>query len=400
MNLVVDFLLEYYVWVLVVLVILIITVIGFLVDTKRKKKLREKNDNNLSQTGQPIGANNTNGMIQNTNMMDPMMNQSMNNLDGFNDAMFNPNPPSLETNIGQGINGFDPMINQNINNNLTNNMMNQNNIPMQNTVAPQSQNNRENINAASVQNQTVSNNLINSNNQMESNVLTQNNNETFFVPISQQSPVFEPKEVVIPKQVETAPLMSSTPTPVIEPVPVQAAVPNANQLPNQNINMVNGGVGNIPNTIVNPANQMPNGQSNTIAQTNNIASGFSIPQMSDPTVNQTMSTVEPVVQNIAPTIQMPAPEPVVMPSQSPNMQINNPVMTNAVNPLPVNEGTVLQTQNIPQNPVNLGQQSVVTMPEQNISPVMNVPTNQPINSAIMGQPINNENQTGNDNWSL
>ena len=44
MNVVVDFLLEYYVWVLVVLVILLITVIGFLVDTNRKKKMREKMD--------------------------------------------------------------------------------------------------------------------------------------------------------------------------------------------------------------------------------------------------------------------------------------------------------------------------------------------------------------------
>ena len=42
MQVVVDFLLEYYVWILVVLVILLITVIGFLADTKKKKKMREK----------------------------------------------------------------------------------------------------------------------------------------------------------------------------------------------------------------------------------------------------------------------------------------------------------------------------------------------------------------------
>ena len=41
MQAIVDFLLEYYVWVLIVLVILLITVVGFLADTKRKKKLRE-----------------------------------------------------------------------------------------------------------------------------------------------------------------------------------------------------------------------------------------------------------------------------------------------------------------------------------------------------------------------
>ena len=42
MDAVKDFLLEYYVWVLAVLVILLITVIGFLADTKKKKKVREK----------------------------------------------------------------------------------------------------------------------------------------------------------------------------------------------------------------------------------------------------------------------------------------------------------------------------------------------------------------------
>lgn len=38
MQIVVDFLLEYYVWVLVVLVILLITVIGFLADSKKRKE--------------------------------------------------------------------------------------------------------------------------------------------------------------------------------------------------------------------------------------------------------------------------------------------------------------------------------------------------------------------------
>ena len=41
MEAVVDFLLEYYVWVLVVLVILLITIIGFLVDSKQKRKKKE-----------------------------------------------------------------------------------------------------------------------------------------------------------------------------------------------------------------------------------------------------------------------------------------------------------------------------------------------------------------------
>ena len=46
MEIVVDFLLEYWVWFVVVIVILLITVVGFLVDTKNKKKLRYSVNNN------------------------------------------------------------------------------------------------------------------------------------------------------------------------------------------------------------------------------------------------------------------------------------------------------------------------------------------------------------------
>ena len=63
MEAVVDFLLEYYVWVLVVLVILLITVIGFLVDTKRKKKIREKND--VTQEERNVDTNNFNNANNN-----------------------------------------------------------------------------------------------------------------------------------------------------------------------------------------------------------------------------------------------------------------------------------------------------------------------------------------------
>ena len=42
MEAVLNFLLEYFYWILGVLVVLLITVIGFLADTKRKKKLRQK----------------------------------------------------------------------------------------------------------------------------------------------------------------------------------------------------------------------------------------------------------------------------------------------------------------------------------------------------------------------
>lgn len=47
MNNFVQFLLDYYVWILVVLGVMIITIIGFLVDSKQKRKKKEKEESNI-----------------------------------------------------------------------------------------------------------------------------------------------------------------------------------------------------------------------------------------------------------------------------------------------------------------------------------------------------------------
>ena len=63
MKIVVDFLLEYWVWFVVVIVILLITVVGFLVDTKKKKKLRDSvNNNNNEHVDNGMNMNNMNMM--------------------------------------------------------------------------------------------------------------------------------------------------------------------------------------------------------------------------------------------------------------------------------------------------------------------------------------------------
>jgi len=49
MDNVINFLLEYYIWILVILGVAIITVIGFLVDSNQKRKSKEKEKNNLSE---------------------------------------------------------------------------------------------------------------------------------------------------------------------------------------------------------------------------------------------------------------------------------------------------------------------------------------------------------------
>ena len=77
MQMVVDFLLEYYVWVLIVLVILLITVVGFLADTKRKKKLREKSESETTNNNS-IPTNDLNTMNQGMDMNYNSMNQNMN----------------------------------------------------------------------------------------------------------------------------------------------------------------------------------------------------------------------------------------------------------------------------------------------------------------------------------
>ena len=167
MDVVVDFILEYYVWVLVVLVILLITVIGFLVDTKRKKKLREKSDDVQNTPIEHTNLNNNMMMGQNMNVFDQNVNQNMNNFNDMNNGMFNPNMNTFDVNMNQNMNTFDPNMNlgmNNFDNNLNNNMLNQNNMMDMN---------------------------------MENNV----SNDAFFVPTSQQSPVFSPGNVVVTKPV-------------------------------------------------------------------------------------------------------------------------------------------------------------------------------------------------------
>ena len=133
MEIVVDFLLEYWVWFVVVIVILLITVVGFLVDTKKKKKLRDSvnNNNNNEHIDNGMNMNNMN-MMGNINDINSMgMNNSfnvnasnnMNNINNVNDmnsvnnGFFN---PSMEQ-----TNNFEPrpvestpIMNNNMNNNV------------------------------------------------------------------------------------------------------------------------------------------------------------------------------------------------------------------------------------------------------------------------------------------
>ena len=111
MQAVIDFLLVYYVWILVVFVILLITVIGFLADTKKKKKMREKTitEGNNQQNVGMMDVNSVNGM---NNMPNMNMNTgfNLNPVGDMNNNMFNQN---MGNNMGNEVNNFNSMPNNN-----------------------------------------------------------------------------------------------------------------------------------------------------------------------------------------------------------------------------------------------------------------------------------------------
>lgn len=204
MQAIIDFLLEYYVVVLVVLVILLITIIGFLADTKRKKKMREKVESENASSGAESGVNNNfNNGFSDFNSMN--MNNNFNN--GFNMA------PGFDNNMNNQ-NMITPEMGD-LNNNFNNNMMNNFNqnqdvnagINMgMNNFNNDLNNNFNNLNQANNINSEVSNQSMNNLNSLNNNQMNNSQNDTFFVPASEQTPKIEPREVVIPKPVEPSPI--------------------------------------------------------------------------------------------------------------------------------------------------------------------------------------------------
>lgn len=267
-----DFLLEYYVWVLAVLVILLITIIGFLADTKRKKKLREKSGV-VGNTSSNLQNNNTN---INQNMV---MDQSMN---------MNPN---IDRNIG-----MNPNINLN-NQNISNdyNQQNNSNDPFNSNVNGVN----NNFEQATM---NVNNNPFFIQNQNEEPQVIPNNiapTPIEAVPIANQMGNI-PAAVVEPTEVTNFNNQNMGPTPVVEPMQ-QVQVPYSN--PSVQVEMPNQMLDSQTQNIAPPVNnQMPDMANQSTPVQNNVQ----IPVMP----NQDM-----VVPN---NTQMPN-----MPSQSNMNQMNN-----------------------------------------------------------------------------
>lgn len=366
MELIIDFLLEYYLWVLVVIVILIITVIGFLVDTKNKKKMREKIDNTQNMSNQntnSVDANLNNQMLnQNLNTFDPNLNmnqnindfnnmnafnQNMNNFGNVNDNMFDQNINTDVNNFNipnQNVNAF----NQNINQDMINPLQEQNIINLDTNLNNQMPNQTMNT---FDQNMNTSQNLNNFN----------NNVDAFFVPAAEQTPA--PTDVVIPRPVESTPIMSvgSTPSPVIEPTPVQT----------QNVNMINPEMNNI--NRVPTMNEVPNVVATPIQEpaVNMIAGNSNYNQMPGVNVMQNMQTQ--MVQNQVPNANAIQPSQAVVPNPI------NPVQPEIPNVVPTHAEPVAPVQNLNNNQMN--------GPIPNfIGPSVNQP--------------NVVNPTSSDNWQL
>jgi len=196
--------------------------------------------------------------------------------------------------------------------------------------------------------------------------------DAFFIPASEQTPKFEPREVVMPKPVETTPIMNtnmssnigSTLTVVVEPT----SVPQMNVAP---VEVTNG-----VTTVVEPQ-QAP-------------ASNISVMPNVVMTPAQEMQNI-----NVIPNVSAPVPPAAPINQANINSQVmpNTNVVGNNIQPAPV--GT---------EALSVGNQNLInnSIPIQNIvQATPNVENNNVSSGAtfVMGVPAN-QSQVQNDNWEL
>lgn len=397
MEAIVNFLLEYYVWVLVVLVILLITVIGFLADSMKKKKMRKKVEAEEA-------SQNTNAPSQSANVFT--------NMDNLNNNMMNPNMmnPNMNSNMNMNANNFNN--NFNMSGNLNNNMMSNQNYmnssmnmnsglgnvqaspegvgvyPNQmpsstpntftaSSVNPSNLNGPDLTNMDNNFNSSISNGPVPTAPTIEAN---QNNDASFFTPVSDQTPKIEPREVVIPKPVEITPIMNNE------------AVNNFNSY---NQPSANTSIPSEPVVVPNPG--MPV-EVQSVGQ----------PLTSDVTAPNNMVNKIPEVPAMGPIPNSGYTEPVVAPIPNPsysapvNQEIVNNAPNNFVNPT-IEPSINSINQNLASNPNMNGFVNPSIAPNNGV----NVPNNSNSNfiaggsTFVVGTPqqtINPQNNPNNGNW--
>ena len=244
-----DFLIDNYIWIIVIILITIITIIGFLADKKKgDKKVKTKNqDNQNPNMEQPI---NNMGPITYQNPIDPTQNQMNNNI-GMN---FNNN---LNNTTIEPINQMNNLEQNQIIGNF-----NQQQIPVNGTIPT----------GINIQN----------NPQPIENVLPNNNQEPMYQPLSEQTPVIAPQPI---------PNFGNNQTP-IENIYNQ----------NQGNNFVNMQQNQEQNIIPTPDYNNVQMQEQQPYENNNI--------IGQPTFNQPNTTI-PQPINVIPTPQPVNPQPIM-----------------------------------------------------------------------------------------
>lgn len=337
MQAVIDFLLEYYIWILAVLLILLITIIGFLADTKKKKKAREKAMNNDSQNDNMMNNNPMNGNFMNQNMgLDMNQNNQFDQSMNQNMGMYNSGINNMMDNNYNQINNMMP--NDNFNNFGTNNM-----TPDYNNYT-----NANNMNANILNNNLEANNFNAGNNMINEpvnnfgmgevnnsfNNIPNNSNDQFFNSISEQKPIIEPVNVSIPTPVE------QVPNPAINNV-------NPSMMPN---NMADSGI-NVGPVVTSVNEPVYTNQVNPERKQVSFQSVANEVPMNN-VVNQAQTTSPiGITSNYGPAVN-PIPEPVI---PTPVEPIPNPIGN--VTAEPINN---IPNYQMPNNNVNSGQ--APTMP--------------------------------------
>ena len=161
-----------------------------------------------------------------------------------------------------------------------------------------------------------------------------NSNDSFFVPASEQTPKFEPREVSIPKPVEPTPILNNGINNNVAPVTEPREVPSmSNNIPNPMSNVVPQMTVPTPEPMQNPIPEVSNPVGVQIGGVNSIPNAM--PQMTAPSaipnVNVTATpVVEPMTQmnnmpnNMVNSIPNSVPNPMPNINQAPQQpQVNN-----------------------------------------------------------------------------
>ena len=328
----IDFLLKYYVWILVIIGIAIVTIIGFLADNRQKKKKLEKMDvknekeeKNTNQNKEKIDATSNNINNLNNNVMAQDTSNLVTNNLGLNSLnQINPlNSNSMPTNNSAMINNVNSMPNQDVKSDILTSVANTN---------------------------PLANDLNKTDNSLANAI---SSTDDLYMSTSDQKPHFEPREVSVPNSVLDNQVKEEL---------------NSNPINN---NLIDNPLSNISNIKVENLNNNLNQKKETNSQVNGpipvvLMAQPVTPEMLSNLSNNSVPSVEPVTNYETPTV-------------------NNIQSTPVVEPVPVVPEPIIETQPI-----------VNTQPVIEAQPIVNNDTNTPINngfnsfasSSVIDNPIN------------